>query len=140
MKAGGRDSGQRRDGARLQYATSDAPRLALLVAALFATLFQGFLVQSHTHMHRDVASIVHKVEAQAVAAATRDGSTQQDETDCPFCWEIAHAGAFVLPEGTVLRTPEPSIVWLVALLQSVSARSGRSHAWRSRAPPVPLQG
>ncbi|WP_332798246.1 DUF2946 family protein [Sphingomonas sp. PB2P12] len=111
--------------------------MALLVAALFATLFQGFLVQAHAHMHRDVASIVHMVEAQAVAAATRNGSTQQDETDCPLCWEIAHAGAFVLPEGTVLRTPEPSIVWLVGLLQSVSARNGRSHTWRSRAPPLP---
>lgn len=120
-------------------ATSRAFRIVLLVAALFAILVQSVLVQAHTHVHQDMAPLVHSVAIHAVAGATDNGPTHQDEPDCPVCWEMAHAGAFVLPEDPVLRIPEPSAIWRGALLQSVSARNGRSHAWHSRAPPLALQ-
>lgn len=143
MKAAIRDSGQGRNRLLLRDANSRALRIALLVAALFAILFQSVIVQAHTHVHRAVAPIVHVpvdgARAHAVLGAADDGSTQQDESDCPICWEMAHAGAFVLPQDTVLRIPEPSAIWRGALPQSISARNGRSHAWRSRAPPLLLQ-
>lgn len=139
MKAGGCDSGQRPEGTLLRQATTHAFRIAMLVAALFAILVQGLVVQAHTHVHRTMAPIVHAAGAQAVAGAADDGSTQQDEADCPFCWEMAHADAFLLPEDPVFLAPETSKIWLAALLQSVSIRNLRSHAWRSRAPPRPFQ-
>ena len=123
----------------LRQANTRAFRIAMLVVALFAILVQGLVVQAHTHVHRNMAPIVHAAGAQAVAGAADDGSTQQDESDCPLCWELAHAGAFLLPKDTVVLTPATSTIWLAALLQSVSVRNVRSHAWRSRAPPLPLQ-
>lgn len=139
MTAGGCEIGQRPEGTLLRQANSRVFRIAMLVAALFAILVQGLVVQAHTHVHRNTAPIVHAAGAQAVAGAADDGSTQQDESDCPLCWELAHADAFLLPEGTVFLPPATSKVWLAALLQSVSVRNVRSHAWRSRAPPLPLQ-
>ncbi len=122
-----------------RQANTYAFRIAMLIAALFAILMQGLVVQAHTHVHRNMAPIVHAVGAQAIAGAADDGSTQQDEADCPFCWELAHADTFLLPEDPVFLTPATSKIWLAALLQSVSVRNVRSHAWRSRAPPLPLQ-
>lgn len=138
MTAGVCDSGQGRSGALRHDAISHAVRIALLLAAVFGLLLQSVLVQAHSHVHRDVAPIVHAMATHAVTGASDDGSTQQDESDCPICWEMAHAGAFVLPEDPVLRIPEPGAIWRDALPQPVSARNGRSHAWRSRAPPLAL--
>ncbi|MGU3391206.1 DUF2946 family protein [Sphingomonas sp. M1A8_2b] len=122
-----------------RQANTCAFRFAMLIAALFAILVQGLVVQAHTHVHRNMAPIVHAAGAQAFTGAADDGSTQQDETDCPLCWELAHADAFLLPEDPVFLPPATSKIWLAALLQSVSVRNVRSHAWRSRAPPLPLQ-
>lgn len=139
MEVGVCDSGQRRNATLLRDANSRALHIALVVAALFAILLQGFIVQAHTHAHWDMAPVVHAAKAQAVAGAAGDGSTQQNESDCPICWEMAHAGVFVLPGDALFPTPETSTIWVAALLPLVSVRNGRSHAWRSRAPPFPLQ-
>jgi hypothetical protein len=138
VMASGRESGERSSILTRSRANVLALRGALLVAALFAILFQSFIVQAHAHARHDMAPIAHSVETHA-KAGTADGSTQPDESDCPICWEMAHSGVFVLPGDPVFLAPETSAIWVAALLPSASVRNGRSHAWRSRAPPLPLQ-
>lgn len=133
------DSGQRRKATLLRHANIRAFRIALLVATLFAILFQSFIVQAHAHTHHDMAPIVHSVATHALAGVADDGSTQPDESDCPICWEMAHAGTFVLPDDPVFLAPETRAIWVAALLPPVSVRNVCSHAWRSRAPPLSLQ-
>lgn len=139
MKAGVGDCEQRRKATLLRHANTRALRIALLVAALFAILFQSVIVQAHAHTHHDMAPAVRSVATHALTGVADDGSTQPDESDCPICWEMAHAGVFVLPGDPVFLAPETSAIWVAALLPSVSVRNGRSHAWRSRAPPLLLQ-
>ena len=133
------ESGQQREATLLRHASIRALRSALLVAALFAILFQSFIVQAHAHTYHDTAPTGHSVATHTLAGVADDASTQQDESDCSICCEMAHSGVFVLPGDPVFLTPKTIEIWLVGLLPSVSVRNGRSHAWRSRAPPLPLQ-
>jgi len=134
MKAEVCDSGQWR-----KATTIRALRIALLVAALCAILFQSFIVQAHAHTHPGMAPTVQSVALHALDGVTDGGSTQPDESDCPICWEMEHAGAFVLPSDPVLLASETSAIWVAVQLPPFSVRNERSHAWRSRAPPLPLQ-
>lgn len=130
------DSGRRREVTLVRPATLRTLRIALLVAALFAVLFQSFIVQAHAHTHHVMGPTVHSVAMHPLAD---EGSTQPDESDCPICWEMAHAGVFVLPGNSVPLAPKTSAIWVAVQLPSFSVRNERSHAWRSRAPPRPIQ-
>lgn len=117
----------------------------MIVAVLFAILWQSFVVGAYGHAHRDAASMAHvmALHSGAVAhvdrAASGDEPGRQDPADCPICWEMAHDGVFLLPEIAAFHAPEPETLWRGTRLTAHADRSGRSHAWQSRAPPHILQ-
>ena len=111
---------------------------ALIVAALFAILWQSFVVGAYGHAHHHAAPAVVAAGVAAdrgAAAASDDGPVRQDPADCPVCWEMAHDGVFLLPDIAAFHAPEPEIIWGDRALARYASRQGRSHAWRSRAPP-----
>lgn len=124
---------------------SSSRHAAVIVAALFAMLWQSFVVGAYGHAHHHAAPLVHIAAAQGVAgaqgatAASDDDPARQDPADCPVCWEMAHDGVFLLPDIAVFRAPEPETLWRDTRPTAHADRSGRSHAWRSRAPPRILQ-
>lgn len=131
--------------------TASSRHAAVIVAALFAMLWQSVVVGAYGHAHHHAAPLAHFAAAQAVVgaqgvagargatAASDDDPARQDPADCPVCWEMAHDGVFLLPDIAVFRAPEPETLWRGTLPTAHASRSGRSHAWHSRAPPRILQ-
>ena len=119
--------------------------MALILAVLFAVLWQSFVVGAYGHAHRAAASMaqVTAPHGGAVAhghrAASGDEPGRQESDDCPICREITHDGVFLLPEIAAVHAPEPETLWRATRPTAHADRSGRSHAWRSRAPPQILQ-
>ena len=108
--------------------------MAVLVAVLLAYSWQSFLVQTHRHLDG----------ARTAASAGADGVQRQNQSpdqpaNCFLCRELAHAGHVVLPAPVVIEAPVVASFWLAVILLAGLSLSQRSHAWRSRAPPIRLQ-
>ncbi len=111
-----------------------------LVVALFALVCQTVLVRAHVHPHAAVASVYEDVTAADPHSAVRRGHPPQDQpSNCPICEELAHADAYITPQLATITPPPQAEIWVGATPHRGPSWSSRSHAWRSRAPPHPLQ-
>ena len=108
-----------------------AARLSRAVALLLFS-WQAIIVQAHLHVRPAAASASMSVAAVSSPAPQRPDSP----SECPVCREVAHAGQYLSP-GPVLVTPPATVAqWRALPTLSIVLRNERSHAWRSRAPPM----
>jgi len=111
---------------------------AATLVAVLCLLWQSFLVQTHVHapLHTFVSGVVNGTTAKAVVGG--DQPKQDGSANCPICQERAQSGAFLLPQGLVAG-PSPIAMLAPAILATLATMATtRSHAWQSRAPPLPL--
>lgn len=111
----------------------------ILIVALLGFLCQAIFVQAHFHAPAQAPSFHSAVVTHAKLAVHDDHPGHDEPTDCPICHELAHASAYLLPGSSSFGIPAPFKIWMgpAPLVASVTVR--RSHAWRSRAPPLNLQ-
>lgn len=109
---------------------------ATLVAMLLAFSWQSVVTQTHQHLNPAVAG-----KADGADSMRPDRQSPFDlPANCPICREIAHAGPALLPAPIVVAAPAPPPVWRAETAGLRKTLASRSHAWRSRAPPLQLQG
>ena len=109
---------------------SAAARLARSVALLLL-LIQALVVPAHRH-----ASVAPSVAAAHATLVTPTKGRTDHPADCPICREVAHSGQYLTPDGLAFaEVATPGMAPAALTLASVEATT-RSHAWRSRAPPV----
>lgn len=116
-----------------------APRFAIILAMLLALLWQSFVTQ--THIHADPIGYATAIaDSTGAQAQLKAGQAPSDlPATCPICQEIAHAGSYLSPTAVAFQPPVAIHVWrAVAPVRALTLRQ-RSHAWQSRAPPLPLQ-
>ena len=120
--------------------TSGGLRTFVLLAALFTFLWQSFVVETHLHAHLAAVSVTtasHNIQKQADVG--NNPAAPKLPVNCPLCQELAQSGAYLVPAAVLFASPP--IIEVTAPMVSVlhSAPDGRSHAWQSRAPPVPFE-
>jgi hypothetical protein len=113
---------------------SGARSSAAIFLLVFALLWQGVAVQTHSHTepHGSV-----RTGAAIEAAATGDRSHDApDAPACPLCEEQALFGAYLLSGAVALVLPVTGRAEYAPVLAGYEAVRERWHAWRSRAPPL----
>lgn len=115
-------------------------RLALIVALLLAVTWQSFVTQTHRHYDRGAIAAAAAVQEGGGAALDPQGKHAPSglPDNCPICREIAHAGPVVLPAPVAIFVPVAVAFFATLAAPLGLALAGRSHIWRSRAPPLPL--
>ena len=108
-----------------------AARFALTLVALFAFTVQSVVTQIHVHG-----------AASGSAASVAIGKTPPgklppggDQSNCPICQAIVHAGAFTAPVTAILPLPAFASFAITASVRIASVAQVSSHSWNSRAPP-----
>ncbi len=108
-----------------------AARFALTLVALFAFTVQSIVTQIHVHgaASGDTASITF--------GKTQPGKLPPggDQTNCPICQAIMHAGIFTAPVVAVLPLPAFASFAITASVRIAAVTQTSSHSWNSRAPP-----
>lgn len=109
------------------------------MAVLFAFTAQSFVSQTHQHFGPGGLSL-GTLAATPVEPQSPDGSPQPDlPSHCAICRAVAHAGDYLLPTPVLVAAPAERTAWVEIATRAVPSRILRSHAWRSRAPPIHLQ-
>lgn len=115
--------------------TGLASPFVVFVTAL-AFLLQSFITQ--THVHGDAADHADQASAHISGQISGQFSASQgdipfEQSQCPFCQAIVHAGAFLMPSSLPSLLPVATVS--VALSFVMRAASAAAHNWQSRAPP-----
>jgi hypothetical protein len=108
-----------------------AARLALTLVALFAFTVQSVVTQIHVHGTAvgDTASVASgKVQPGKLPPGG-------DQSNCPICQAIVHAGAFTAPVTAILPLPAFASFAVTASVRIAYVAQASSHSWNSRAPP-----
>ncbi len=104
-------------------------RLAITLFALLAFTLQSYITQTH----------IHGAGGNAIAAldAGKPGKlpNADDQSSCPICQVIAHAGQFVTPSAVAIALPALSAFHVAADKDIAAIAHSSSHIWKSRAPP-----
>lgn len=102
---------------------------------LFAFALQSFIAQTHIHSLFDSKSASAVVNGLSKGLSPVKSPSQDENSSCPFCQAITHAGVFSTPATPSLNLP---LAWVeIVTVPLVSAAIVRSalHPWHSRAPP-----
>jgi hypothetical protein len=116
-----------------------AVRLAIFLALIAALTWQSVLTQTHRHYTTRTTSTLAMPAAQAIPQQRDDQPPSPLPDNCSACRQMAQAGQFVLPSVPTVDAPGPAPIWYVQSTTVDPGPATRSHAWRSRAPPTPLQ-
>ena len=123
---------RKRANSKAKAQRTSVARLAVTLFALFTFTFQSFVVQVHVH------------EASRSASSTLDiGKVSQpgklpangDQSDCPICQAMLHAGQFVTPSAVAFGLPSFALFFVIAVASGGQGTQSGSHNWQSRAPP-----
>ena len=122
-----------------------APSKAVRWLAVLAVAFQCIVVQSHVHGATGPAWREQAAAAQPATnpIASRDQGPSRvpkddDPANCFICQQMALAGAALLPVSPAPILVAQDIATPTAAYHFAALRSIRSHAWRSRAPPLQI--
>ena len=121
---------------------SDVPVLSQAVRSCFAALLvlalwlQCCVVAAHVHEqpHFSAFSTATGADVQRAPLDHRRAPTAPDS--CPLCQEIATAGAYLPAPSVEFALPAQHADWYAAMALWHTLPRQRSHAWRSRGPPV----
>lgn len=110
-------------------------KFAVLIVALMALCWQGFVLGTHVHPAGATADRAVAVQAADGRSAQHKKATDQSN-DCPVCREILLSGAYTLPPPFAFIA-QPLTAWLIPVGVPVLrlAHEYRAHGWQSRAPP-----
>lgn len=111
--------------------------VAVALATLLVFLCQSFVTQTHLDLDQGIRSAA--LVGAAGAPAAKAGPSSPDLPVCPICREIAHAGSYLSAVPVAFHAPAPVAIWRVVLPSRALTLQQRAPAWRSRAPPLPLQ-
>ena len=96
--------------------------------------WQAVVAQAHVHVaDRPVASF-----GGTATQASQAGHRPETPLPCPVCREIAHAGHYLSADTPLFGAPVVDVSSSPSAALPAFDRGNRSHAWRSRAPPLPL--
>lgn len=107
-------------------------RRIVTLAALFAFVLYGLVVQTHVH---PAAPQFSGPVASSQSIPGPLNSPTPDQGNCRLCQEIMHAGAYITPVAVLLPTIQ--VVTIAAAQPDPAARpwSRPALGWQSRAPP-----
>ena len=119
-----------RNSGRFAMAHAGPRLLALLLLACL--LVQGTLVQSHLHFtgRADLRFASGEQVSQLSKPVTGDAAT-----DCWLCHEAAMAGAYLLPNATIVPSAPAWTLWLFQASIAEFSLPSPPLGWLSRAPP-----
>ncbi len=101
---------------------------------LLAFTLQSFVTQTHFHtLHATAGITLGKVLQRA--SGPDKSPLQKDNSACPFCQAVIHAGAFLSPSAPLLLLLVDRAEGVVPWLITTAAASPSAHSWQSRAPP-----
>ncbi|HTT99004.1 MAG TPA: hypothetical protein VMF58_13205 [Rhizomicrobium sp.] len=109
-----------------------AGRLAITLFTLLAFTFQSFVAQVHIHIKPWTVSTT--LDA-GKAAQPGKPPANDDQTSCPICQVILHAGQFVTPSAIAFALPSFALFFVAAANDPAPPAQTASHGWQSRAPP-----
>lgn len=103
-------------------------RLSLTLLTLVMFLLQGFIVQTHVHLHAHGPVAVTSVSMPDIDDHGHDDG-------CLLCKEAVHGGGFLLPSLAATLPPFVAVS-LLPLIMAPRATPTPSHNWHGRAPPI----
>ena len=107
-------------------------RLTITLFALFAFAFQSFVAQVHVHATPWTASTT--LDAGKVSQPGKLPAND-DQSNCPICQAVLHAGQFITPSAITFGLPSFAIFFVANFDSAASTSQAVSHSWQSRAPP-----
>jgi len=107
-----------------------AARFALTLVALFAFTVQSVVTQIHVH-----GAAAGNTASVALGKTQPGKLPADDQSNCPICQAIMHAGNFTAPVVAVLPLPAFASFAITASVRIVATAQTSSHSWNSRAPP-----
>jgi hypothetical protein len=111
---------------------ASASRFAITLLALIAFTFQSFVAQ--VHFHTTPWTVSTSLDA---GKASQPGKlpANDDQSSCPICQVLLHAGQFVTPPAIALALPSFALFFVATAADPASPAQTASHNWQSRAPP-----
>jgi hypothetical protein len=131
----------------LNAATAKTRAVVLAWLCTFAIAFQCIVVQSHVHgaapRPAELQSASASIDAAPIQAkadpARKQAPSNEKQSGCFICQQMAMAGAAVLPASATPVQIERQLARQPAATEVAVAGGQVSHTWRSRAPPLSLQ-
>ena len=119
------------------FARAGAPRFMIALLTLLAFTSQSIVTQTHIHGAAHAAIFLPQAAAgHAVHAPSPDkGPPGDDQSNCPICQGLAHAGSYVTPSSAAVAASTIATSTSVVVVDIVWIAQTHSHAWQSRAPP-----
>jgi hypothetical protein len=109
-----------------------ASRLAITLFALLAFTFQSFVSQVHFHATPWIATSTF--DAGKVSQPGKLPAND-DQSNCPICQVVLHAGQFVTPSAVTFALPSFALFFVAIATNTTLSTQAASHSWQSRAPP-----
>ena len=119
-------------------AATGGVRAAVVLLLLLATIWQSCLLGTHNHLRQSPVSL-SSITQQIGKAPLPSREAPLPADNCPLCQEAANAGNYLPVVPVVIVPPAPVVAWYGQTDTRQIADRQRSHDWRSRAPPLPLQ-
>jgi hypothetical protein len=118
--------------AKTRPARAGTARLAITLFALLAFTLQSYVTQIH----------IHGASPSAIASLDTGKLHQpgrlpagDDQSACPICQVIAHAGQFLMPSAVAIMLPALAAFYVTNDTHTTTVTDSYSHSWNSRAPP-----
>jgi len=106
--------------------------LAITLFALLAFTFQSFVAQVHFHVTPWTATTT--LDAGKVSQPGKIPAND-DQSNCPICQVVLHAGQFVTPSAITFALPSFALFFVATAAENTPTAQSASHNWQSRAPP-----
>ena len=107
-------------------------RLVITLFALLAFTLQSYVTQIHIH-----GANWNTATTLDAGKASQPGKLPagDDQSTCPICQVIAHAGQFVTPAAFAISLPALAAFDVAIDRETATIAHSYSHSWKSRAPP-----
>jgi hypothetical protein len=114
-----------------------ASRFIIAVLTLLAFTSQSMVTQTHIHGAWHLASAVPlTVAGHAAHAPLPDKAPPaDDQSNCPICQGLAHAGSYLTPSAAAIVVAAAATSFSFLVIDTVWIAQTHSHTWQSRAPP-----
>ena len=111
---------------------AQAARLAITLLAVLAFTLHSYVMQIHVH-----GATWSRATTLDAGKAPQPGKipANGDQSTCPICQVIAHAGQFATPSAVAISLPALAAFHVAVDKDTATGAHSASHSWNSRAPP-----
>jgi hypothetical protein len=102
-------------------------------AALLAFALQAFVTATHIHPALPAGAVSVKALQNTSPQHKLPGGN--DQSECPFCQAVVHAGAFLASNAPLPLLPAVWAEFSLPHLVAAWAQASLAHSWQSRASP-----